>query len=180
MAIDQAAALELARRSYERGRATRAAMFAAPLTATALLAVCLGTRPSLAVGLGVALLASSWFFLWRGQSFGRAVFPGVLAGLMPLGLALAARSYGHVCTGSECVSLCVPACTSGGLLAGLLIARAGRHVSSKVTFFGSASLVAGLIGALGCSCVGAGGILGLAMGLVITLVPASVLRPQTR
>src|SRR4051812_20759106 len=111
MAIEQAAALMLARRAYERGRSTRAAILAAPLATMSLLAICLGTRPAVAIAGGSALLLASWFFLWRGQTFGRAMFPGVLAGLMPFGLALGARSYGHVCTGSGCVSLCVPACT---------------------------------------------------------------------
>ncbi len=174
MAVDAQLAMERARRAYERARGARAGLLSLPVAALSVVACGLGARPTTALGVGAALVIASWFFLWRGQNLGRAVLPGVLAGLVPLALSLGARSFGHVCTGSQCVSLCVPACTIGGLAAGLLIARAGRHVASRPRFYGGAGALAALVGTLGCSCVGYGGIAGLVVGLSITLFPTLV------
>jgi hypothetical protein len=125
-----------------------------------------------ALVVGALIAAIAWLCIWRGRIAARAVLPGVLAGLVPLTLAFAAQSYGHVCTGSACYSLCVPACTSGGVIGGLVIAGLGRHVASPVRFWALAALLAGLEGSLGCSCVGFGGVLGLGLGLVVTFLPA--------
>ena len=173
MAVDRAHAFARASRAYEWGRARHAAVFAIPLLALSVVAARLGAAPALAVALGGALLVATWFCFWRGQTWGRAVVPGVMAGLIPLACSVAARSYGHVCTGSECFSLCIPACTFGGILAGFIIARTGRRAASRGRFFVSASVLAVLVGAFGCSCVGVGGVAGLGVGLVVTLVPAA-------
>lgn len=177
MAIEPQAAFARAERAYEFGRARRAATFAVPLLALAVIATCLGARPLTAAGVGGLLLATAGVFLWRGQTLGRSVFPGVVAGLVPLALAVGARSYGHICTGTECVSLCIPACTAGGMVAGLLIARTARHAAARGPFLLGASALALLVGALGCSCVGYGGVAGLGVGLVATLAFASRTRP---
>lgn len=174
MALDRQASFTRAERAYELGRARHAAVLAVPLVALSIVAACLGARPVTAGVVGVALLTATWFFLWRGQTLGRSVFPGILAGLVPLALAVGARSYGHVCTGSQCVSLCIPACTVGGVLAGFLIARAGRHAASRGRFVLGASALAVLVGSLGCSCVGYGGVAGLGVGLLVTLLPAAL------
>lgn len=176
MAVNPERALVRARFAYERARLMRAAVFVLPLAALAALAYGLGAKPSTSLGVGTALVSASWLFLWRGQTLGSAVPWGAFAGLFPLALAFGARSFGHVCTGAQCVSLCVPACTVGGIAAGLLVARAGRNVSSKATFFAAAGSVAALVGALGCSCVGYGGVAGLAAGLSLTLFPALLRR----
>jgi hypothetical protein len=174
MALDPKLALSRSMRAYEFGRARHAATFALPLAALSVVAACLGTKPATACVVGLALLATAWFLLWRGQTLGRSVFPGILAGLVPLALAVGARAYGHVCTGSQCVSLCIPACTVGGVLAGFLIARAGRHAASRGRFVLGASALAVLVGSLGCSCVGYGGVAGLGVGLLLTLLPAAL------
>ncbi|MFO0678026.1 MAG: hypothetical protein U0169_15935 [Polyangiaceae bacterium] len=167
-------------RSYERGRARSSFAFAGPLLAFAVLAVCLGTSPGFACAVGVALVAVAWGLGWRGESWGRAVFPGVIAGAIPLALSFAARSYGHVCAGGSCVSLCVPACTAGGLVAGFVLARAGANVRDRGRYFAGAVVLALLVGSLGCSCVGFGGILGMTFGTLVTLAPSLVrLRPTS-
>lgn len=172
MSLDATLAESRARSAYEAGRRGLASYVALPLLALGVLGACLGTRPVYAVLVGILIAAVAWVCIWRGRVAGRAVLPGVLAGLVPLTLAFAAQSYGHVCSGSECYSLCVPACTSGGFLAGLVIARLGRNVASPVRFWALAALLAGLEGSLGCSCVGFGGVLGLGVGLIVTFVPA--------
>lgn len=155
-------------------------MPAFPLSALCLVGACLGTTPLVAVAIGAGLLAVAWFFLWRGQSLERSVFPGVLAGIVPLALAVGARAYGHSCTGVACTTLRIPACTIGGALAGFVIAYAGRSASSRGSFLGGAGVLAALVGALGCSCVGIGGVAGLALGLLATVVPASLARARGR
>jgi hypothetical protein len=171
MANDREELYARARRAYERGRAIRATSLAAPLAALSVLGLCLGASAATAITVGAALLATTWIFTWRGRALGRSVLPGVFAGLVPLALAAGARSYGHMCAGGQCISLCIPACTCGGLIAGLLIARLGRRSESPVRFFVGAGSLAVMVGALGCSCVGFGGIMGLGFGLVATLVP---------
>lgn len=178
--IDQRAALARAERAYELGRARHAATLASPVVALSVVAACLGSRPQTSALVGLALLAVTWLLLWRGQTLGRSVFPGVVAGLVPLVLALGARSYGHVCTGSECVSLCIPACTIGGAVAGFVIARAGRHAASRSLFILGAGTLAVLVGSLGCSCVGYGGVAGLGVGLLVSLGPAMWIQPRRR
>lgn len=169
-----AAAFRRAMRAYELGRARHAAIFAFPLIVIAIVAVCFGTRPTVACALGCALVVTACFLLWRGQTLGRAVLPGILAGLVPLALAIGARAYGHVCTGGQCVSLCIPACTLGGVVAGFVIARAAKHAASRGLFVGGASALAVLVGSLGCSCVGFGGIAGLGLGVLASIAPTLV------
>ncbi|MFO0667456.1 MAG: hypothetical protein U0174_26130 [Polyangiaceae bacterium] len=172
--VELRARLVRAERAYERGRALRAAIVALSVASISVLVACLGGRVHTALVLGAGLLVFSWFCLWRGQTLGRTVFPGVVAGVVPLALALAAQSYGHVCTASGCMSLCVPACAVGGGIAGFVVARASRFVEAKVTFIAAASGLTMLVGSLGCSCVGYGGVVGLGLGLVGTLVPSAL------
>jgi len=175
VSLDLALAEARAKSAYEAGRRGLASWVALPLVALGVLAACLGTRPAYALAVGALIAVLAWVCIWRGRVAGRAVLPGVLAGLIPLSLAYAAQSYGHVCTGSACYGLCVPACTTGGVLAGLVIARLGRKVSSPFMFWGTAALLAGLEGSLGCSCVGFGGVIGLGLGLIVTFVPAWII-----
>ncbi|MBL8609298.1 MAG: hypothetical protein JNL38_18355 [Myxococcales bacterium] len=175
MASRRDEARERAMRAYEVGRAVRAIPLAAALSSLPIVACLAGTGAATAAAVGAAVTAIVWAFGWRGGALGRAIGPGALAGVVPLALALASRSYGHVCTGGECVSLCIPACTTGGLVAGVWVARAARRSSSRGVFLAGASGLALLVGSLGCSCVGYGGVLGLAVGLATTAVPISLL-----
>lgn len=170
MATEQNA-LASAMSSYESSRARAALVVTLPAAVLALVACCCGTKLLTAALVGAVLVVASWFFRWRGQALGRAVLPGVLAGVAPFALALGARAYGHVCTGSQCVSLCIPACTVGGALAGFYVARTARKQSSPLLFLVGASALATLVGCLGCSCVGLGGVGGLAAGLLVTSLP---------
>lgn len=160
--------------AYEAGRRRLASHVALPLLVPGVLVAWLGHRPAFGAAIAASMAALAWVLVWRGRVAGRAVLPGALAGLLPLGMALGAQSVGHVCTGTECYSLCVPACATGGVLAGLLIARLGRHVASPLQFWAVAGLLAALEGSLGCSCVGLGGIAGLILGLSVTVLPTWV------
>jgi hypothetical protein len=172
--VEDSDALVRAKRAYERSRAKSALVVALPLGILALCTMFCGTRDVVACGVGLALLIGTWYFGWQGRTFGRAVLPGVVAGVIPFGLALAARAVGHVCTPEGCVSLCVPACTVGGAIAGLLVARAGRTLqgSAHAMFMASGGALALLVGSLGCSCVGYGGLAGLLGGLIVGGLPS--------
>jgi hypothetical protein len=165
-----------AERAYEAARLKYALLGCLPVTLLVISVCAFGNRTRATVGLACAIVAFSILFLWRGLAARKAVLPGSFAGLIPFGLALIARGWGHVCTGTGCVSFCVPACACGGLLAGLFIARVGRTATHPVRFFASAAVLASLVGALGCSCVGFSGVIGLIAGLGCTLVPKALLQ----
>jgi hypothetical protein len=81
---------------------------------------------------------------------------------------------GHFCTGERCMSWCLPACVGGGVLAGGLVSFVGFRQGRGVGYFASASSVALLTGALGCSCIGYAGIGGLVLGFFGALLASTV------
>jgi hypothetical protein len=165
-----------ARWAYERGRAVRAFLGFLPVLAIVATAAWLNARTTMVAALGSILFLVGFVLLWYGRNLSQAVLPGVLAGLIPLGLALCANHIGHVCTGSECVSMCIPACTVGGALAGLVVAHFAAKRQRSLGFWVLASGVAVLTGAMGCSCVGFSGVAGLGIGYIIALTPALLRR----
>lgn len=162
---------ERSKRAYEFTRVRRALLGSLPFAGIVAMAIVCGADGPMGACVGVAVGVIACLALWRGESFGRAVLPGVLFGVVPLSLSLVAKATGHVCTGSTCVSLCVPACTAGGILAGMGLYLSGRRANRPWIFWGVGALLALLTGSLGCSCVGAGGIVGLAAGLSVSILP---------
>jgi hypothetical protein len=59
--------------------------------------------------------------------------------------------------------VCIPACATGGVVAGLAVAGVGAS-PKRHRFLIAASSVALLTGAMGCACVGHAGVAGLALG----------------
>ena len=167
------------RRAYEVGRAIRALVGSAPLAAFGALAVAISARATVALALAAALLITGAVALWWGRSVERAVVPGGVAGLVPFALAHAAQAYGHVCTGSACYSVCMPACAVGGVVAGLFIWRVVRRRYSARPSWIAAGLFASLVGSLGCSCAGNHGVMALVAGMGATLL-VPVLRGDFR
>ena len=117
--------------------------------------------------------------LWYGRDPKRAVLPGVLAGLVPLGLALCSSCV-HGCAGDCCLMMCVPACAVGGLVAGLAVASVASQRKASTVFWLSASALALLTGAMGCACMGYSGVLGLAAGFTVGVVPGLLRRAFAR
>ena len=168
---------EQARRAYELGRlrtALRLGLFVPLLTALSICG-CGSVLGSLVCG---GLLAPVVvFFGWKGQGLGRAVLPGVLAGLAPFTIALGAGLSGHACaTGGWCTFF-IGACLIGGFVAGLFVASAARGSIRQLL---AGALLAGLTGSLGCLVAGATGVIALSAGLLLGAVPAFVLRPRTQ
>lgn len=165
-----------ARVRYEVRRALHALLGVLPMLVVIGLACSVAHRPMSALVFGVATAAVGAFMLWYGRDPQRAVLPGIAAGMVPLVFALCANRIGHVCTDSSCMMMCLPACTLGGVVAGLAVASVGNQRRAGLAFWLSASGLALLTGAMGCSCIGYAGVAGLAVGYVAGLVPTLLRR----
>jgi hypothetical protein len=149
-------------RAYERGRVTGGLRRAALVCALATLSLvrcehrAVGAAWILLLGVSVAALH------WRGQSYGRGMRTGLLAGLAPFALPVGAQLTGHLCSSTVCLFL-PTFCLAGGVAGGLLLGRAAsRQDRAQV---GSAVLVAVAAGGCGCALAGAAGALGMFVGL---------------
>jgi hypothetical protein len=67
-------------------------------------------------------------------------------------------------------------CVGGGVLAGLLIARVAARSENPLVVFFSAAATALFTGAIGSSCVGVHGVVGMGLGLGLGLVPMLAFR----
>lgn len=160
-----------ARVRYELARLRNALVGFAPALLVVAAAACIASRPGYAMAFGCAMFGVGVALLWYGRDLKHAVLPGLAAGLVPLVFALCANHFGHVCTGSGCMSMCVPACTAGGLLAGLTVAVIGYRGRHGLGYWAGASVIALLTGAMGCACVGYSGVIGLALGYGVGFLP---------
>jgi hypothetical protein len=159
------------RRTWEWHLAGRATLGTLPAVLLVAAMAGLGGRMVQWLGIGAGLIVAAWLALYLGGRFRRAVMPGLAGGLVPLSCAVAADLYGHACSASGCVSLCVPACIGGGLGCGILISVHARRSDWQPVSLITAGWIAALAGALGCSCVGFSGIAGMAVGLVLPMAP---------
>jgi hypothetical protein len=177
--VDLAQIERRARWRYEWARLKSALVGFAPVLLIVAVVAMLGHRPSVTAALGFVTFAGGVAMLWYGRDLKRAVLPGVAAGLVPLVLALCASHYHH-CDGETCVSFCVPACSAGGVLAGLVVAAVGHRQRAGAMFWLSSSGLALLTGAMGCSCVGYAGVVGLAIGFGAGLSSSLIRRRLAR
>jgi hypothetical protein len=164
-----------ARWAYERARLRSAALGVLPLIALVGVAVWFARRPLSSLGFGAIAVVAGLVMLFYGRDPQRAVLPGVAAGSIPLILATCANRL-HCCGPEGCGMWCVPACAAGGVVAGLVIARIGVVKRAGPFFWVSASGLALLTGAMGCSCVGYSGVVGLGLGFSFGVVPGVLRR----
>lgn len=178
--VDLTARQARARRKYELSRA-RAALFGfAPAWLLVAVAALANHHRGTALLFGCGMFAIGSLLLWYGGELRRAVLPGLALGVVPLALSLCANYSRHVCLGGQCTSLCVPACALGGLSAGVGVALLGARERHRFGFWISASLLALTTGSMGCACVGYSGVIGLAAGYVIGLVPVALSQMRRR
>lgn len=163
------------RRAYELGRLRLAVVGVLPLVLVVAFAVLLTHRPGSALAFGVATVLSGASMLFYGREPQRAVLPGVLTGLFPLTLALCANHM-HRCGADVCTTLCLPACVVGGVVSGLAVAAIGHRRQAGPGFSLSASGLSLLTGAMGCTCLGYAGVVGLFLGFAAGSVPALLRR----
>jgi len=165
-----------ARLKYEWSRARRALLGFAPSLVVVIIAAVANKHPVSAVTFGAAMFFVGAGLLWYGRDIRRAVLPALAMGLLPLALALCANHMGHACMGNRCMTLCVPACALGGLGAGIGIAIIGVRWQQGWRFWAGATVLTLLTGAMGCSCVGYGGVAGLALGYGLGLLAGRIQR----
>lgn len=159
-----------ARARYERRRFGLSFAGAAPVLLVIAAAAFFAKRPTSVAFFGGLLFVTGVVLLWRGRDLRLALWPGVLSGLIPLVAALVAN-HGHGCSGDHCSTLCVPACTAGGVTAGFVVSVIATRLKLGWGFLAAASAVSLLTGAMGCSCVGYSGVLALVGGFSVGLVP---------
>lgn len=163
-----------ARVAYELGRLRSASLRALLVLPVAALMLWVRPEPQ-TVALLALLVATVVGLLWRGESFGRAASTGLLAGAVPLVAPTLVRSGGHCCIAGLCTTICMVACVGAGMVAGGVVAlRAGHEHQGHGAFMVTAAFVAGLTGVLGCTIMGAAGILGMLAGLLVASVPVAV------
>ncbi len=168
---------QMAQGAYEASRVKLGVGAAVVVAVVPLISLWLGGRPPTAGILGTVLVIGIGTLVWRGGLAAFTGLSGLKAGLVPLCFAHAANLYGHVCVpGQGCTSLCVPACAAGGLLAGLLVELAARKSARPAVVRAGGATVALLTGALGCSCIGFGGLAGLALGMAMPLIASRFFR----
>lgn len=181
MELSESALAVRTRRAYERGRLQAALWRAVPLVP--LVAWTLGwcRYPTLAAVCGMGLIVLTVAFGWRGQTWGRAIAPGLLAGLPPLVLPLLMRGASEVCVGEMCCSLCLVGCVGGGLAAGLLVGRrAAALPEGRGAFLAAAGALALLAGAPACVFAGIIGLAALALGFAAGMAPPLVMHAFDR
>jgi hypothetical protein len=163
-----------ARHAYEWGRAwhgLRAAVTVLPLVVLSSLGC---GRSTATIAFGAALFGVVTTLRWRGEAAGRAVVPGMLAGVLPLVAPIAAKLSGHCCLGLSC-GVFMSACLGGGALCGALVGwRLGRRGAGSREL-ALTLVVAGLTGAMGCVSGGLSGVLGMVAGIVLGAAPGLLL-----
>ncbi|HEX6738811.1 MAG TPA: hypothetical protein VF310_11080, partial [Vicinamibacteria bacterium] len=143
--------------------------------AVTLVLVC--PQPVLAATAAVLLYPAVAALRWRGQAWGRAAWPGVAAGAIPVLAALLSPSFVAVCPLGVSRILCVGVCVAGGLAAGIWIGmRSTRLGSGSRAFLLGAGALMALVGVPACGFAGAAGGLGLMLGAVAGAAPFA-LRP---
>ncbi|MCZ6715368.1 MAG: hypothetical protein O7B29_15625 [Deltaproteobacteria bacterium] len=160
-----------ARRAYEWGRvrfALRVTGYILPLVVVSLAACAV---PERTIATGILLLLVAVGMRWRGGVYGRAMTPGLLAGLGAFAAPLLASAIESL-SGATLGSILGPAYFIGGAVTGCVVGlRASRLETDEGRFLLSAGLVAALTGSLGCVLGGAGGVLGMLLGLVVATPP---------
>lgn len=167
--------LQLRRRvrfRYELNRVSRAFLGSTPILLVGVLAATFQPRVGVAFAFGAASFILSAVMLWYGRDPQRAVLPGALAGIVPVILTLCVNRL-HECDGGSCATVCMPVSVVGGALAGLVVVSWARG-RSGVSFAVSASTIALLTGAIGCSCAGHSGLLGLVLGYAVGMAPKAL------
>jgi hypothetical protein len=154
-------------RAYETGRFRMASRAAWVLVPTVLVCA-LGTGQGEACAcLGVVLLAASVLLRWRDRRGVDSVRYGLLAGALPLLIGVVVTYVAPDCANAPLLSMCTAACLCLGLPSGIWLGRRlARREASKSTWI-AATGIATLAASLGCVGLGAAGLTGTIIGLVL-------------
>jgi hypothetical protein len=163
---------QVARRAYQLGRVRLGAKLGAAALVVGAAAVGLGRPVGISVALCTALAALVGLIAFRGGAAARAVWPALAAGTVAMFFPLAIRTAGCSLFGPQCMRFCLHACVAGGVAMGAALAlTARREESGAHEFLLAGAAIAALAASLGCSLVGAGGVLGMAVGTLAAGAP---------
>lgn len=163
------------KRAYELGRLQLGLVAAWPVIPLTVLSAVVCGHITTALSIGALLVVVAVVFRARGQAYGRALVPGLVAGAAPLVLPLVLRTAGHCCVGNACWPVCMLGCIVGGFLAGLSLGvTAAAESDHRGAFMLASTLVAGLVGMLGCAISGFSGVVGMAVAMLATSLPVSL------
>lgn len=154
-------------RAYEVGRfraAARAALIIVPVSVVCALAT--GQRETCAC-LGVLLLASAVFLRWRNRRGVESVATGLLAGSVPLALGALVARFAPECANAPLLSICTALCAATGIASGVIISVRTTRGHGDLVSVATASCIAMLAASMGCVGLGAAGVLGASMGLLV-------------
>jgi hypothetical protein len=169
-----------ARAAYEWGR-WRAGVLRAARVIPALAVFCaLHSQPlagTLAAGL---LVAAMIVWSWRGGIWGRAVWPGVLAGALPAVTPACGGLLRHGCSGRPCLEVCLWSCAAAGLIcsATLAVWVVRVRAEDRRTFVLAAGLLSAATAAVGCTLYGLVGVGFLTVAVLASGAPLLLAQPR--
>ena len=168
-----------ARWAYELGRLRTASGVLLLVVPVLAVAKTVGRPPVLVFGLGAAVMLISLALASFNDRSARAVRIGVFAVLPAFVLNGLARELGLLPMAGTVLDPCLPASFVSGVLAGVLVSLRAIEESQPLSFWIAAIVVTALLGTLGCSVAGSGGVLGLMAGVLSGATPV-VLRASVR
>jgi hypothetical protein len=169
---------KMALRAYEQGRMRLGAGWALAVVTLTLGAVLLSPGRLIVVALGLPLATLLAFGAFRGQAVFAGAKNGLLAGLIPLALALGMRDMGTCYSvAGQCFSWCAAGCAVGGVAASLVVAKRSGHWHGTPAYWMTAGASLLLTGSMACGCAGAMALASLGVGIVVGMVPAYRLAP---
>lgn len=161
-----------ARRAYEWSRVRRALPLAAIALPPLLVALKTCSASAACAGCAAALAVVLVVSAWRGETYERAIRPGIVAGGVAFVLPMLGRALGFC--GVETAQLCFAACVMGGVIAGAYVGTRMLHKTSdehRAAFVVTSGTIAALLGTLGCFIAGIAGVLGMLAGVALTAAP---------
>ena len=166
----------LARRGrwlYELGRARWASRTVVLVLALLVVARLIGRPAGLVLGLGVVLAIAGFALSMLHDRWARAFRVGVLAGLPAFLLPLLIRSLDLLPRGTG-IDPCVPASFLSGVAAGWFVSRRALEEEHRLPFWVVAVATTALVGTLGCTVAGGGGVMGMVIGVLAGSAPVAL------
>ncbi len=176
-------ALRRAHRAYERAHVADALRGIAIAAAVTLVAIGLHRTDDLTWLVAGSLAITLGILGWRGGSWRRGAFAGVLAGLPPLVVPAIVYALGHDGHCASCAQTgswsCMIACFGTSSLLGMMVGHRATADTSPMRFALAAIGAAALTGLLNCGTTGLGGAIGVVAGLVAGGITGWVVAART-
>jgi hypothetical protein len=172
MALTEQRLLAQAQRRYELGRLRRTVKDSWAVALVVTVGFLRHSDFLLTAAVAAVLFIATTLFSWRGEGWGRAIWPGFATGALPLVIPSLAPAKSVCWIAGSCWQVCSLLCTLSGLVAGLALgALVSKEDTGKLPMLVGSTLVAGLTGAIGCALAGAMGIAGMVAGGCLGFVP---------